>query len=461
LLTAFRPDPFYLIVDRADWLARLLPLGVRLVQLRIKDRPEHALRAEIRRARDLCRAAGAQLVVNDYWKLAIEEECGFVHLGQEDLEGADLAALRRHGIRLGVSTHDDAELERALAAEPDYVALGPVWPTLLKEMKFAPQGVDRLSLWKKRIGDTPLVAIGGLTPARACLALAAGADSACVVTDILRAPDPESRTVAWVTATAPWREAPELTRAFAPDYAPARVLPSPNHGPRAKAPTALVLHYTGMSTAESALELLCSPIAEVSAHYVVEEDGRVLQLVPESRRAWHAGLSAWAGETDINSVSIGIEIVHPGHIDPHPYPGPQIASVIALAKDICARNGLAPDRVLAHSDIAPRRKIDPGEFFPWAALAAAGVGRVVNAPPPDEDAFDLDSAGVAVAQLQRDLAAFGFRLAETGIYDEDTACAVSAFQRHHRPARVDGRADRSTRDALARLLAMNGATHEA
>lgn len=460
-MTDFRPDPFYLIVDAADWLARLLPLGVRLIQLRVKDRPEDAVRGEIRRARDLCRAAGAQLVVNDFWKMAIEEKCNFVHLGQEDLDGADIAALRRHGVRLGVSTHDDAELDRALALDPDYVALGPVWPTLLKEMKFAPQGLDRLSRWKQRIGDTPLVAIGGLTPARACLALAAGADSACVVTDILRASDPETRTVEWLTATAPWRETPELTRAFAPDYAPAQVLPSPNHGPRAKEPSTLILHYTGMPTAESALELLCSPIAEVSSHYVVEESGRILQLVPESRRAWHAGQSAWAGETDLNSASIGIEIVHPGHIDPRPYPPAQIAAVIALSKDICARHAIAPENVLAHSDIAPRRKIDPGEFFPWPELAGAGVGRVVTPLPPEDDALVLDSAGPAVAQVQRDLAAFGFRLTETGVYDEDTACAVSAFQRHHRPARVDGRADRSTRDALARLLAMTGAPHDA
>jgi N-acetylmuramoyl-L-alanine amidase len=460
-LTAFRPDPFYLIVDHAGWLPRLLPLGVRLVQLRVKDRPEAEVRDDIRRARDLCRAAGAQLVVNDYWRLAIEEDCNFVHLGQDDLEGADLDALRRHDIRIGVSTHDDAELERALAIAPDYVALGPVWPTLLKEMKFAPQGLEKLSLWKDRIGDIPLIAIGGLTPARACLALAAGADSACVVTDILRASDPETRTVEWVTVTAPWRDEPELTTAFAPEYAPARVLPSPNHGPRAKKPSMLILHYTGMPTAEAALELLCSPIAEVSSHYFVEEDGRVLQLVPESRRAWHAGQSAWAGETDLNSASIGIEIVHPGHIDPRPYPPAQIASVIALAKDICARHAIRPENVLAHSDIAPRRKIDPGEFFPWATLAEAGVGCVVTPLVPDEEALDLDTAGPAVAKLQRDLAAFGFKLGETGIYDEDTACAVSAFQRHHRPARVDGRADRSTRDALARLLTMTEAPHDA
>lgn len=449
-------DPFYLIVDSADWLARLLPLGVKLVQLRVKDRPEPELRAEIARARDLCRAAGAQLVVNDYWRLAIDAGCDFVHLGQEDLADADLEALRRHGIALGVSTHDDAELERALSVSPDYVALGPVWPTLLKQMKFGPQGLDRVAIWKKRIGDIPLVAIGGLRPGRACLALAAGADSACVVTDILNAQDPESRTVEWIATTAPWRESPELTRAFIPDHAGARVLPSPNHGPRARAISALVLHYTGMPDAEAALELLCSPVAEVSAHYVVEEDGRVLQLVPEDRRAWHAGQSCWAGETDMNSASIGVEIVHPGHIDPRPYPAAQIDAAIALSRDICARRGIAPECVLAHSDIAPRRKMDPGEFFPWPALAAAGIGHHVEAKPPGGEVIGPEMVGEGVARLQRRLGQFGYRLIETGVYDEDTMLAVAAFQRHYRVACVDGRADASTIEVLTRLLELRG-----
>jgi thiamine-phosphate pyrophosphorylase len=455
-LTARSLDPFYLIVDSSAWLPRLLPLGVRLVQLRVKDRPEAELRAEIARARDLCRGTGAQLVVNDYWKLTIDEGCDFVHLGQEDLAGADVPALRRHGVSIGVSTHDGAELDRALSVAPDYIALGPVWPTLLKQMTFAPQGLDKLSIWKKRIGDIPLVAIGGLTPTRACLALAAGADSACVVTDILRAPDPQTRTIEWIATTAPWREAPELTRSFIPDYAGARVLPSPNHGPRARPVSALVLHYTGMPTAEGALEMLCSPIREVSAHYVVEEDGRVLQLVPEERRAWHAGQSYWAGEMDMNSASIGIEIVHPGHIDPRPYPQAQIDAVIALSRDICARRGIAPERVLAHSDIAPRRKTDPGEFFPWETLAAAGVGQCVSTGPAGGEALEREMRGETVSQLQRQLSAFGYKIIETGIYDEDTATAVAAFQRHYRTERVDGRADASTRDALSRLLETRG-----
>ncbi|HEY8065569.1 MAG TPA: thiamine phosphate synthase [Methylosinus sp.] len=200
-MSALLLDPFYLIVDAADWLPRLLPQGVRLVQLRVKDRDEAALREEILRARDLCAAHGAQLVVNDHWRLAIDLACDFVHLGQGDLDTADIAAIRAHGLRLGVSTHDEAELERGLSLAPDYVALGPIYPTLLKQMAVGPQGLDKLSLWKRRIGAIPLVAIGGLTPERARAALAAGADSACVVTDVLRAADPQARTREWVEAT--------------------------------------------------------------------------------------------------------------------------------------------------------------------------------------------------------------------------------------------------------------------
>ena len=193
-------DRFYLIVDDAAWLERLLPHGVRLAQLRVKDRPEPELRAQIREARDLCAAAGAQLIVNDFWRLALEEGCDYVHLGQGDLDDADLPAIRRGGLRLGISTHDPAELDRALAAGPDYVALGPIWPTLLKEMPWAPQGLERIAEWKRRIGAVPLVAIGGLTPERAALALGAGADSAAVVSDVLRHPDPEGRARVWRAA---------------------------------------------------------------------------------------------------------------------------------------------------------------------------------------------------------------------------------------------------------------------
>jgi thiamine-phosphate pyrophosphorylase len=194
-------DPFYLIVDSAAWIERLVPLGVKLVQLRIKDRPESELRAEIRAAKAVCAAHRCQLVVNDYWRIAIEEGCDFVHLGQEDLAEADAAKIKAAGLRLGVSSHDHTELETALAAKPDYVALGPIYPTLLKKMKWAPQGLERLGEWKRLIGNLPLVAIGGLTPDRLDGVFKAGADSAAVVTDIVTAADPESRTREWIART--------------------------------------------------------------------------------------------------------------------------------------------------------------------------------------------------------------------------------------------------------------------
>ncbi len=194
-------DRFYPIFDDPAWLERALPLGVRLVQMRIKDRPPPELRAMLARSRDLCRTAGAVLVVNDHWQIAIDLGCDWVHLGQEDLDTADLGAIRRAGLRLGVSTHDEAELDRALSLSPDYVALGPVWPTILKQMKWAPQGLDRVRLWKDRIGALPLVAIGGLSVERAGVALAAGADSVAVVTDITLNPAPEARITRWIGAT--------------------------------------------------------------------------------------------------------------------------------------------------------------------------------------------------------------------------------------------------------------------
>lgn len=192
----------YPIVDSAAWVRRLLPAGVRLVQLRMKDRAAGELRAEIRESRGLCARAGAQLVINDHWQLALEEGCDFVHLGQGDLDTADVPALRRAAVRLGISTHDEAELARALALEPDYIALGPIYPTLLKVMAFAPQGLERIGEWKRRVGPIPLVAIGGITLERLPGVLAAGADSAAVVTDIIRNPDPEKHAGAWVDRAA-------------------------------------------------------------------------------------------------------------------------------------------------------------------------------------------------------------------------------------------------------------------
>jgi thiamine-phosphate pyrophosphorylase len=185
----------YPIIDSAPWVQRLAPLGVRLLQLRIKEQPEEVLRAQIRAAQAACRVAGAQLIVNDYWQLALESGCDFVHLGQCDLDTADVPALRRAGVRLGISTHDERELERALALQPDYVALGPIYPTLLKAMPFPPQGLGR-------IGALPLVAIGGLTLERLPGVFAAGADVAAVVTDIVRAAHPEARTREWLAVAA-------------------------------------------------------------------------------------------------------------------------------------------------------------------------------------------------------------------------------------------------------------------
>lgn len=194
-------DRFYPIIDRADWLPRLLPCGVRFVQLRLKNQPEAVLRSEITRARALCIAAGATLVVNDYWRLAIDLQGDWLHLGQEDLAQADLPAIRRAGLKFGISTHSAEELETALAVAPDYIALGPIYPTTLKKMPWAPQGLPRVTEWKRRIGAIPLVAIGGLTLERAAPVYAAGADAIAVVSDVLQAPTPEARAEEWVRAT--------------------------------------------------------------------------------------------------------------------------------------------------------------------------------------------------------------------------------------------------------------------
>lgn len=194
-------DPFYPIFDSADWIARMLPLGMKLVQLRVKDRPETEVAREIAHAKRLCAETSCVLVVNDYWKLAIEEGCDWLHLGQEDLDTADLGAIRKAGLKLGVSSHDEAELERALATEPDYVALGPVYPTILKQMRFGPQGLERLTEWKRRIGALPLVGIGGISLERAPGVFEAGADIVAAVTDITLNANPEGRLKAWVAAT--------------------------------------------------------------------------------------------------------------------------------------------------------------------------------------------------------------------------------------------------------------------
>lgn len=192
------PDVFYPIVPSALWVERLLPLGVRTMQLRIKDKTDDEIRREIALSLPLAKKAGARLIVNDFWKAAIDLGATDVHLGQEDLADADLAALRKAGIAVGISTHDDDELDAALAAEPAYVALGPIYETKLKAMKWAPQGLERIAEWRRRVGTLPLVAIGGITPERAGPILAAGADSVAVITDFMTAPHPEARVRLWL-----------------------------------------------------------------------------------------------------------------------------------------------------------------------------------------------------------------------------------------------------------------------
>ncbi len=194
-------DRFYPVVPSSEWVALLVPAGARFIQLRIKDQPEPELRRQVRKANAVCTRHGAQLIVNDHWRIAIDEKCPWVHLGQEDLVDADIKAIRRANLSLGVSTHDHAELEKGLAVDPDYVALGPVYPTQLKKMPWAPQGIAKLGEWKRLIGKRPLVAIGGLTLERAMLCLASGADSAAVVGDIVNHLDPIAQTMAWVAAT--------------------------------------------------------------------------------------------------------------------------------------------------------------------------------------------------------------------------------------------------------------------
>jgi thiamine-phosphate pyrophosphorylase len=192
------PDVFYPIVPDVGWLERLVPLGVQTIQLRIKDLSDEEVRSQIAAALPLTKKAGCQLIVNDHWRAAIDLGASYVHLGQEDLAAADLDALRMAGVGVGISTHSDEELETALAAGPAYIALGPIYETKLKAMKWAPQGLDRLSEWKRRIGSLPLVAIGGITPDRAGAVMSAGADSIAVITDFMSAPHPEARVRLWL-----------------------------------------------------------------------------------------------------------------------------------------------------------------------------------------------------------------------------------------------------------------------
>lgn len=243
---------------------------------------------------------------------------------------------------------------------------------------------------------------------------------------------------------------------FLPDFPGAQLRVSPNFGPRRDGmrPDCLILHYTGMETGEAAEAWLCTPESEVSSHYLVYEDGHIVQMVREADRAWHAGAGSWKGRCDVNSFSIGIEIVNAGPLCGFPpFPDEQIEAVATLARDICTRRHIVPERVLAHSDIAPGRKADPGERFPWARMAELGVGHFVTPVPVGGGRFLAEGdAGQPVEALQSMLSFYGYGLEINGLFDEATRVVVEAFQRHFRPERVDGVADRSTVETLHRLL---------
>ena len=240
------------------------------------------------------------------------------------------------------------------------------------------------------------------------------------------------------------------------DYPAATFKASPNHNERlgVPGPDMIVLHYTGIPTAESAQDWLCREESQVSCHYLVYEDGRIDQLVAEDRRAWHAGKSLWKGESDLNSRSIGIEIANPGHPGGLPdYPSEQVDAVAELCQFCVNRWPIPPERVLAHSDIAPIRKVDPGENFPWKKLYEKGVGHwVAPAPIGGGRFFQRGDAGQPVEAVQSMLSLYGYGIEVTGEICERTHGVVEAFQRHFRPEKVDGIADISTLDTLHRLL---------
>jgi N-acetylmuramoyl-L-alanine amidase len=234
--------------------------------------------------------------------------------------------------------------------------------------------------------------------------------------------------------------------------------PSPNFDARRAPPDMIVLHYTGMVDGASALARMRDPEAKVSAHYMVDEDGRILALVPEARRAWHAGLASWHGETDVNARSIGVEMVNPGHeFGYRPFPDAQIAAVIDLLADIRSRWTVPDAHILGHSDVAPRRKTDPGELFPWKTLAEAGHGLWVEPAPAPGPPLREGDDGLGVTALRSGLVRFGYDCAAAGRFDSDLALVVRAFQRHWRPERLDGVADGETRARLMALLRMAAA----
>ncbi|SLN37171.1 N-acetylmuramoyl-L-alanine amidase [Oceanibacterium hippocampi] len=233
---------------------------------------------------------------------------------------------------------------------------------------------------------------------------------------------------------------------------------SPNHDARPPGGPVdiLLVHYTGMESAEAALDRLCDPAAKVSAHYLIDEAGRIFALVDEARRAWHAGVASWAGAADINARSVGIELVNPGHeFGYRPFPEAQMRALDGLAIAIVARHGIPPHRVIGHSDVAPERKQDPGELFDWARLARLGLGLWPApdfAPSPHAEALGPGASGAAVVDLQLALGGLGYRVEGTGLYDTPTGAVVTAFQRHWRQSGVDGIADGETRSLIHHLL---------
>ncbi len=244
--------------------------------------------------------------------------------------------------------------------------------------------------------------------------------------------------------------------AFVADFAGASVIPSPNHGERVdgRKPDMIILHYTGMPSADQALSWLCNPESQVSSHYFIHEDGRIAQLVPEDRRAWHAGKSSWAGETDINSCSIGIEIANPGHPGGlPPFPDEQMKAAAELCRDCGERWKIVPERVVGHSDVAPIRKVDPGENFLWENLYLDGIGHWIEPTQITGGRFfQHGESGQPIEALQSMLSLYGYGIEITGNFCERTKGVVEAFQRHFRPKLVDGIADFSTIDTLHRLL---------
>ncbi len=233
--------------------------------------------------------------------------------------------------------------------------------------------------------------------------------------------------------------------------------PSPNFDARTAPPEILVLHYTGMRTGPEALDRLRDPQAKVSSHYMVEEDGRIFRLVPEERRAWHAGVSYWKGQRNINGVSIGVEIVNPGHeFGYRPFPDAQIEAVIALCADIRSRWTIDDAHIVGHSDVAPARKDDPGELFPWKRLAEHGHGLWVDVPPAPGEPMRLGEESTQVFALQAGFTRLGYDLPPSGKFDEATEQVVTAFQRHWRQDKVDGVADGATRAQLIALLRLAG-----